>query len=63
MGSFKALQRMEYFLLSPLDAAWSPRSEFSSSPRPEFGFGRLSTAQPRLRTPVIEPQNGQTIHQ
>lgn len=50
---------MKYFLLPPLDAAWSPRSVFSSFPRPEFGFGHLSTAQPQLRTPVTEPQNGQ----
>lgn len=50
---------MKYILLSPLDAASSPRSEFSSSPHPGLGFGRLSTAQPLLHTPVTELQNGQ----
>lgn len=53
MFSFKIQKEKDKaFLFSPLDAAWSPRSEFSSSPLPGFVFGHLSAAQPLLRTPV-----------
>lgn len=41
------------FLLSPLDAAWSPHSKFSFAPLPGLGSGRLSAAPVQLRTPVV----------
>lgn len=43
-------------LSQPLDAAWSPHSEFSSSPRPGLLFGHLSAAQLLLHTPVTGAQ-------
>lgn len=50
--SFKIQKGKRTRHFSPLDAAWSPHSEFSSSPLPGFAFGHLSAAQPLLHTPV-----------